>query len=375
MFLRLAHRVSRRALIPLVLAALSAPLPSCAAVQAVGETAERGVSTAGGYALRLAMSDKAALQDDEDDKSFTNSRRIPLHAQNLDEERLGALLYQGGLHLFDEDEDFGGLSGLLVSPDGKHFLAVSDKAFWVSGDLAYRRGELIGVRNIDVKRMRDLDGKKIEDKEWGDAESLIGTIGGEVFVSFERRHRIWRYTLSGKDWHKAPAIEVDLPREVEELKSNSGLEGITFLKDGSRSLLLVSEDTRDAEGNSLGWLVRPGGFFALAVKDNPPFKVTDLATLPNGDVLLLERRYTPAAGPGYQIRRVAGETIQPGAVLDGPVLARASLPYSLDNMEGLDVRVDERGHVLLYIVSDDNYNPLQRTLLLTFRLMDDGVTD
>ena len=52
----------------------------------------------------------------------------------------------------------------------------------------------------------------------------------------------------------------------------------------------------------------------------------------------------------------------------GVELARLAPPYTVDNFEGLAVFPDKRGGTIIYILSDDNFNPLQRTLLLQFRL-------
>jgi hypothetical protein len=37
-------------------------------------------------------------------------------------------------------------------------------------------------------------------------------------------------------------------------------------------------------------------------------------------------------------------------------------------MEGIAVRRGVNGEIFLYIISDDNYSPLQRTLLLMFEV-------
>ena len=51
----------------------------------------------------------------------------------------------------------------------------------------------------------------------------------------------------------------------------------------------------------------------------------------------------------------------------GPVLIELKLPGTTDNFEG--VAAEERdGKTRLYILSDDNFNPMQRTLLLAFDL-------
>jgi hypothetical protein len=41
----------------------------------------------------------------------------------------------------------------------------------------------------------------------------------------------------------------------------------------------------------------------------------------------------------------------------------------IDNMEGLAVHRAKNGDVVLTLISDDNFNPLQRALLLQFTLV------
>jgi hypothetical protein len=66
---------------------------------------------------------------------------------------------------------------------------------------------------------------------------------------------------------------------------------------------------------------------------------------------------------------VPAKTIRPGAVLRGEELAQIVPPVSVDNMEGIAARKGENGETILYIVSDNNFNRLQRTLLMVFELM------
>ena len=44
------------------------------------------------------------------------------------------------------------------------------------------------------------------------------------------------------------------------------------------------------------------------------------------------------------------------------------MPAEIDNMEALGVHRDGAGRTILTVMSDDNFNPLQRTLLLQFAL-------
>ena len=69
-----------------------------------------------------------------------------------------------------------------------------------------------------------------------------------------------------------------------------------------------------------------------------------------------------------RIRHIPAAAIRPGAIIDGPVLIEAGPTLNIDNMEAMAVHEDSRGATVITILSDDNYNPLERTLLLQFRL-------
>ena len=108
------------------------------------------------------------------------------------------------------------------------------------------------------------------------------------------------------------------------------------------------------------------------MRHDDDFDVTDGAFLPDGDLLLLERRFDLAHGIGMQIRRIAGSDIKPGAVVDGNVIFQAGPNLQIDNMEGLDVFRAADGTIHLIIVSDDNHSILERNLMLEFRLKDEN---
>ncbi len=61
----------------------------------------------------------------------------------------------------------------------------------------------------------------------------------------------------------------------------------------------------------------------------------------------------------------------PGAVIDGPSIFEANLGNEVDNMEGIDAHahVTLEGETVLTMGSDDNFSPIQRTLLLQFALV------
>lgn len=58
----------------------------------------------------------------------------------------------------------------------------------------------------------------------------------------------------------------------------------------------------------------------------------------------------------------------PGSTADGEILIEADLTHRIDNMEGIDVTQDDAGQTYLTLISDDNFNYFQSTILLEFRL-------
>jgi len=293
------------------------------------------------------------------------------------ETRTGRLEWAGGIEIRSPKPEFGGWSGLAVNPDGTMLLAVSDEGQWFSAMMLYdERGRLSGLAEGRMAPMLGLDGQPIAGKTLGDAEGLVvdtadATLAGKAYVSFERAHRIWRYDL-GADGFSARPEQLLTQRHFGRLNSNGGIESIELLppaEDGGEPrILAITEDTLDPRGNIKAFIADSHDISWFAVRPRNPFKPTDMALLPNGDLLLLERRFSMLAGVGMQMRLIRRVDIAAGEVVDGEVLIDVGQRYSVDNMEGLAVREDKNGDLVIYMISDDNFNVLQRTLLLMFRL-------
>jgi hypothetical protein len=322
-----------------------------------------------GLAVLTALSTTVAACADDAVKPLTiKSNTLPFSTGEEAKSTVGKLVHRGTLRLTSEDKDFGGISGLIVSDDGTQFLAITDSSHWLTGELRYRDGRLAGVTGVEIAPLMAPDGTALSGKD-GDAEGLTGSLDGDVYVSFERDHRIWRYPF-GEGGLGAKPSAVATPAELKRAPGNSGLEGIALLSDGR--LLALSEAFHDDEGNIRGWLLRPGNDpAALTLKRRMPFDLTDVRQLSNGDVLTLERRFSRSGGVGFEMRRVPADKVAPGEVLDGDVVADVGMNFMIDNMEGLSVRKGADGETLVYVISDDNFNtPLQQTLLMMFELKD-----
>lgn len=296
---------------------------------------------------------------------------------NRQETKTGDLEWAGGVELTSPDGKFGGWSGLSVSTDGSRLLAISDKGRWLSGRLLYdERGRVYGIADARMAPMLGLDGKPVAGtKQLGDAEGLTvdgdDPLASQAYVSFERAHRIWKYDIANHALAAKP-LQLLTQRRLGRLAFNGGIEALAWHparpgKDDA-GLVAITEDTLDPRGNIRAFLAEGRDFQRFEVKPRTPYKPTDLARLPNGDYLLLERRFSILGGVGTEIRYLRSDRLAPGALVDGPALIDVGQSYSIDNMEGLSARSDGKGGAWLYMISDDNFNPIQRTLLLMFRL-------
>lgn len=288
--------------------------------------------------------------------------------RNPERRDFGALTYRGGLELRAHDADFGGFSALWRSPDGSRIIAISDQGSWLMAEPVVTQGRLSGLGAAVMAPILNAAGKPLGRTRSYDTESL--TIGGGIaYIGIERTHEILRFDWE-KDGFLARGMPVAVPAAVKRLPANRGLEAIGILPPElgmPGALIAISERSGAADAPTLGWIIagpKPG---PLQVQRRGGFDITDLAFLPGGDMLLLERWYVPWRGVAFRIRRVKGTGIHAGALLDGETLIEADLGYEIDNMEGLSVHVD-KGRTILTLISDDNFSFLQRTILLEFSL-------
>lgn len=282
--------------------------------------------------------------------------------------RFGKLEFRSGLQLSGSVRAFGGFSGLWRSPDGTRLVAVSDRGSWLTARLRREGAALAGLDDAILAPMLNASGRPLGRTRSYDVEAL-SIEGGIAHVAIERTHEILRF-----DWGRrgiaARGLPVATPPEIKRLPRNRGLEGIGVAPAASPvagAIVAIAERSGGEADPTLGFIIggpRPGSFRYLR-RDG--YDVTDLAFLPDGDMLVLERWYRAWRGVGARLRRVPGRTIEPGATVEGELLLDADLAQEIDNMEALAVH-REGTRTLVTLMSDDNFSMLQRTVLLEFEL-------
>lgn len=286
----------------------------------------------------------------------------------------GPLTFLGGLELQSGNRHLGGLSGLVVGEDGARIHAITDNAIWVEATLVSDEGgRPLTVRDARIAPMLGPDGTPLLDLGRGDTEALTLRLNGdgrtgELLATTERVHEIYAFP-----WPFDPTARgrlVALPDFVTGLRHNKGMETIAAVDEGplAGSLVVIGERGPDDEADMPGFLIggpSPGRFSVIR---DASYDATDLAMLPGGDLLLLERRFTLRHGIGMRLRLLPAAEIVPGGRAGGTVLLEAGFADQIDNMEGLAVHRGPGGETIVTLLSDDNRSILQRTLLLRFRL-------
>ncbi|MAI10483.1 MAG: hypothetical protein CBD27_07210 [Rhodospirillaceae bacterium TMED167] len=82
------------------------------------------------------------------------------------------------------------------------------------------------------------------------------------------------------------------------------------------------------------------------------------------------RKFSPLKGVAVWVARMAVPESPPVSLAQLRTIAEIAPPLTIDNSGGIANQTVRDGRRYLYIVSDDNFNPLQRTLLMQFELND-----
>jgi len=295
--------------------------------------------------------------------------RVDLDPRDPSRRRVGALTYLGGIALTSRLPAFGGYSSLTVT--GDRFLLLSDGG----NIIRFRMGANWQPHDLRFSNLPAGPGTGWQ-KEDRDSESLaVDPKTGQFWVGFEGYNQIWRYA---PDFASAEGRVA--PRDMKDWPPNGGAESLARMPDGR--FVSISEEGRvrrkawrgsdESRRNSRQALIFPGDPLKgharrFAYRVSPHHDVADAAALPDGSLVVVERRFRLPFRFSNRIMLVPAAQIAPGRVVQGQLLAELDSPLIHDNFEGVAV-TQEAGATILWLVSDDNQLFLQRNYLLKFRL-------
>jgi hypothetical protein len=275
---------------------------------------------------------------------------VPLNPENPAQGAIGDFRYAGGIALTSRQTDrLHGLSDLVVM-DTNRLTAVGDEGVLLEARLILDGAErLVGITDARLTLLMAEDGRPLPSKEDADAEGLTELPSGDRLVSFERRHRIWRYPADGRPPLPAPAPDVPFP-------SNAGMEALAADPEtGSDAYIVGAEYSGDT------WTCRLSSSVCIkgpSVDKPEEFGLVAITRLPGMRTAYLLRAFDQVRGS-----RVTLKILRSTTVLAQMDMAR---PMTIDNFEGLAAVPQRDGRVRFYLLSDDNVSATQRTLLLAF---------
>lgn len=313
--------------------------------------------------------------------------------------------YRGGLGFkFKNCQPCGGYSGLSLHEDD--LTLISDKGHWLDMKLKFEGNLPTGI-------------------EWAQQRLLPGYDTSRAPETLRKRHSDRRFLVSFEDNTKGDGAhssnvlawvdkqtgevqQIPLLGIHEKLTRDKGLEAVALWSDDS--MLLLAEGDYNAT-STFAWHLskgNPSSRTDLAWPIADKYRPTDAVALKDGGALILERRFIhrdkdhrehyasarlrwlTATEMTCALRRGTADQSNKQC----PVKADKALPSlsshmllelrginaangavsPVDNMEGLDVRCDNKRRLWIYMISDDNLNPIeQKTVLLTFESKNDAL--
>ncbi len=283
----------------------------------------------------------------------------------------------GALRLSDvsiNDLRLCGLSGLAWDENAGLLYALSDK-----GVLFHLRPEfdsqgfLSGIRPVAAYPLRAATGAPLR-APFDDAEDLAlrngenGVSGDvELLISFEVKPRVVRYSPRG-EWRGEEPLPAPL-RDIRNYRdSNQALEAVTIHP--RWSVLTGTEAPLRADpAGQVRIFTRQGSFWNYPLGNAPNSALVAMEALTDGSLLTLERAFVTPLQPLIISLRRTEPLPPPGTNLTLLKVANVAVfdsgrGWLLDNFEGLTRHRDQR----FFMVSDDNCNTWQATLLVYFEL-------
>ncbi|QTR50320.1 esterase-like activity of phytase family protein [Candidatus Thiothrix anitrata] len=260
------------------------------------------------------------------------------------------------------------MSGIVWDTDEQLLYAVSDRGAVFHFQLTWEGNRIRAVQPVYAANLLDSKGSRVR-KGRRDSEGLAvlnannGKAGdSQLLISFEGEPRIIRFTPAGR------AIKnMKLPRSLRDVrqlrKPNDGLESVAFHP--RYGLLTAPESSLKGKPRTLHTLYGLSKSWSFNAYPAENSSITALETLPDGNMLVLERAWSGFPNPlVVSLRYLNFKQCPKKGVCPMHDIKVFSSHFALDNFEGL-THVDGNRYLM---ISDDGGGDWQSTVLRAFTL-------
>ena len=254
-------------------------------------------------------------------------------------------------------------SGLAWDVDENLLYALSDRGYVVHLRPVFKDGNLSNLTLVAYHELLDENGNALSYKH-ADSEGLElsranNQIKGdsELVVSFERIPRLLRFRTNGELIDSIP-----LPQQLADINhyagENKSLEAVSWHPD--YEFLLGAERPLPATGLSIFSSKIDNSLLWTFQADNKTYgSLVGMTTLPSGQLVLLERSF-PGVFAGVTITLHLAQLEQQGLKQKKLAALYPGNQLFNDNFEAIAWHRSNR----FFLISDDNDNLLQRSILL-----------
>ncbi len=268
-------------------------------------------------------------------------------------------------------QKFYGISALAYDSERQILYMLSDRSRLFKFKLTIHDDKIVQLKAIWGHRLLDKQGRKFFIRH-SDSEGMTLVEKGDqkiLLVSFEQFPKVMAFDLNGRELNKN---EYNLTRLYEPLNhiktyraKNTMLESITYSK---KFGVIVTPEYPIARKPFIGphALYNRNGVICSFKKTNPYGAITELETMPDGNLLALQREFNfETFKTIISLEKIYLDHQKDGVCQTKDVVNMTKKAgWKLDNFEGLTHIKDN----LYLIISDDNGNIFQKTLLVLFRI-------
>jgi len=255
-------------------------------------------------------------------------RAIDLHSGISTQNRVGRLLWRGGVELDFQNPRFGGVSAMQMEAGGRTAYLITDRGDLAEVALDYNAaGNLSDARLVEIRGVIGAGGRGSDSA----IEAIARMPDGGWLVAFERNHRLMKFPRSVEPLQSVPQL-LTTPIGLERARSTRGIEAASATED--RKILLIGEDLPTSPGYTFAWLGDGASWTPMTYALYPPYKPVGASMMPNGDIMVIERRGTPQNPGGTRFARINKRLLRPGAPIQTNEIARLEPPLCDRKLRG-----------------------------------------